>query len=126
MELCRGFCMTFYCPYFWTAHKHKTFYSLRLDYNNMHRKVFDFKPLTCDSKMFVLNNNSKFEALMRKSILSLLETLFGRCGQKSCTSNSRLFLFMYFTIFVTFFFVFLHYLLCNTRTIVFLSRYVQF
>ena len=68
--------------------------------------------------MSVLNNISNLEALMRKlifafttrltnsktllfaqsRILRLLETLFGKSGQTSCTSRSRLFQFIYFTI----------------------------
>ena len=72
--------------------------------------------------MFVFNNISNFEALMRKSIfaftisacqilktllfaqsrdLGLLETLFGKSGQTSCTSRSWLFQFIYFTILQT-------------------------
>ena len=81
----------------------------------MYRKVFDLKRRSSASKMYVLNNISNFEALMRKSIfafttrltkktvlsvqsrdLGLLETLFG-----SCTSRSRLFQFIYLTILQT-------------------------
>ena len=35
IELCRSFCTTFYCPYFWTQHKKATFSKLRVAYNNL-------------------------------------------------------------------------------------------
>ena len=35
IELCRSFCTTFYCPYFWTQHKKATFSKLRVAYNNV-------------------------------------------------------------------------------------------
>ena len=123
IELCRSFCTTFYCPYFWTQHKKATFSKLRVAYNNVYRKVFGLKRRRSASEMFVLNNISNFEALMRKSIfafttrlsnsknaiictiqrdLGLLETLFGKSGQTSCTSRSWLFQFIYFTILQTY------------------------
>ena len=120
IELYRSFCTTFYCPYFWTQHKKATFSKLRVAYNNVYRKVFGLKRRSSASEMFVLNNISNFEALMRKSIfvfitrwsnskktlllfaqsgdLGLLETLFGKSGQTSCSSRSRLFQFISFTI----------------------------
>ena len=38
--------------------------------NNVYRKVFGLKRRSSASKMFVLNNISNFEALMRKSIFA--------------------------------------------------------
>ena len=37
IELCRSFCTTFYCPYFWTAYKKATFSKIRVAYNNVYR-----------------------------------------------------------------------------------------
>ena len=67
-ELRRSFCTTFYCPCFWTLHKEATFSKLRVAYNNVYRKVFGLKRRCSASEMFVLNNISNFEPLMRKSI----------------------------------------------------------
>ena len=39
IELCRSFCTTFYCPYFWTHYKKATFSKLRVAYNNVYRKI---------------------------------------------------------------------------------------
>ena len=39
IELCRNFCTTFYCPYFWTQYKKATFLKLRVAYNNAYRKI---------------------------------------------------------------------------------------
>ena len=39
IELCRSFCTTFYCPYFWTQYKKATFSKLRVAYNNVYRKI---------------------------------------------------------------------------------------
>ena len=69
MELCRSFCTTYYCPYFWTQHKKATFSKLRVAYNNVYRKVFGLKRRSNASDMFVLNI-SNFKALMRKSIVA--------------------------------------------------------
>ena len=84
--------------------------------------AFDLKRRKVPSnlrEMFVLNNISNFEALMRKSIfvfttsvtnfkktllfvqsrdLGLLETIFEKSGQTSCTSRSWLFRVNYFII----------------------------
>ena len=121
IELCRSFCTTFYCLYFWTQHKKAKFSKLRVAYNYVYRKVFGLERRSSASEMFVLNNISNFEALMRKSIfaftarcqilktlllaqsrdLGLLETLCGKSGQTSCTSRSRLFQYISFTILQT-------------------------
>ena len=42
IELCRSFCTTFYCPYFWTAYKKTTFSKIRVAYNNVYRKLLVF------------------------------------------------------------------------------------
>ena len=39
IELCRSFCTTFDCPYFWTVHKRATFSKIRVAYNNVYRKL---------------------------------------------------------------------------------------
>ena len=75
IELCRSFCTTFYCPYFWTQHKKATFSKLRVAYNNVYRKIFGLKRRSSASEMFVLNNISNFEALMRKSIFAFTTRL---------------------------------------------------
>ena len=121
IELCRSFCTTFYCPYFWTQHKKATFSKLRVAYNNVYRKVFGFKRRSSASEMFVLNNISNFKHLwesqsspllhacqilktllfVQSRDLGLLETMFGKSGLTSCTSRSWLFQFSYFTILQT-------------------------
>ena len=121
IELCRSFCTTFYCPYFWTQHKKATFSKLRVAYNNVYRKVFGLKRRSSASEMFVLNNISNFEALMRKSIFAfttrlsnsknaiictiqrswIIRDLIGKSGETSCTYRSWLFQFIYFTILQT-------------------------
>ena len=70
LELCRSFCTTFYCPYFWTNHKKATFSKIRVTYNNLYRKLLGFCRRSSASEMFVMNNISNFEALIRKSIFA--------------------------------------------------------
>ena len=72
IELCRSFCITFCCPYFWTQHKKATFSKLRVAYNNVYRKVLGLKQRCCASEMFVMNIISNFEALVRKSIFAFI------------------------------------------------------
>ena len=69
----KSFCTTFCCPYFWTQHKKATFSKLR--YNNVYRKVFGLKRRSSASDIFVLNNISNFEALMRKLIFAFTTRL---------------------------------------------------
>ena len=47
-----------------------TLSKLRVAFNNVYRKVFGLKRRSSVSEMFVLNNISNFEALMRKSIFA--------------------------------------------------------
>ena len=99
-----------------SLHKKATFSKLRVAYNNVYRKVFGLKRRSSASEMFVLNNIYNFEALMRKSIFAfttrlsnsknalictIQRSLFGKSGQTSCSSRSRLFQFTYFTILQT-------------------------
>ena len=70
IELFRSFCTTFYCPYFWTVHKKATFSKIRVAYNNVYRKLLGFCRRSSASEMFVMNNISNFEALIRKSIFA--------------------------------------------------------
>ena len=85
IELCRSFCTTFYCPYFWTQHKKATFSKLRVAYNNVYRKVFGLKRRSSATEMFVLNNISNFEALMRKSIFAFTTRLSNSKNAIICT-----------------------------------------
>ena len=85
IELCRSFCTTFYCPYFWTQHKKATFSKLRVAYNNVYRKVFGLKRRSSASEMFVLNNISNFEALVRKSIFAFTTRLSNSKNAIICT-----------------------------------------
>ena len=75
IELCRSFCTTFYCPYFWTQYKKATFLKLRLAYNNAYRTILGLCRQSSASEMFVTNNILNFEALMRKSILAFTSRL---------------------------------------------------
>ena len=70
IELCRSFCTTFYCPYFWTAYKKTTFSKIRVAYNNVYRKLLGLCRRSSVSEMFAMNNISNFEALIRKSIFA--------------------------------------------------------
>ena len=83
--LIRSFCTTFNCPYFWTQHKKATFSKLRVAYNNVYRKVFGLKRRSSASEMFVLNNISNFEALMRKSIFAFTTRLSNSKKAIICT-----------------------------------------
>ena len=85
IELCRSFCTTFYCPYFWTQHKKATFSKLLVAYNNVYRKVFGLKRRSSASEMFVLHNISNFEALMRKSIFAFTISLSNSKNAIVCT-----------------------------------------
>ena len=59
-----------------TQYKKATFSKLRVAYNNVYRKVcFGHKRRSSASEMFVLNNISNFEALMRKSIFAFTTRL---------------------------------------------------
>ena len=92
IELCRSFCTTFYCFYFWTLHKKATFSKLRVAYNNVYRKVFGLKRRSSASEMFVLNNTciSNFEALMRKSIFAFTTRLTNSRNSFICTIRRAL------------------------------------
>ena len=71
IELCRSFCTTFYCPYFWIVHKKTTFSKIRVAYNNVCNQAVQLLGLcrrSSVSEMFAMNNISNFEALIRKSI----------------------------------------------------------
>ena len=70
IEVCRSFCTAFYCPYFWTVHKKATFSEIRVAYNNVYRKLLGICRSSSASEMFVINNISNFEALIRKSIFA--------------------------------------------------------
>ena len=70
IELCRSFCTTFYCPYFWTAYKKTTFSKIRVAYNNVYRKLLGLCRRSSVSEMFAMNNISNFEALIMKSIFA--------------------------------------------------------
>ena len=52
---------------FCTQHKTATFSKFRVAYNNVHRKLLSLKRQSSASKMFVLNNISNLEALMKFS-----------------------------------------------------------
>ena len=75
IELCRSFCTTFYCPYFWTQYKKATFSKLRVAYNNVYRKILGLCRRSSASEMFVTNNILNFEALIRKSIFAFTSRL---------------------------------------------------
>ena len=75
IELCRSFCTTFYCPFFWTQYKKATFSKLRVAYNNIYRKILGLCRRSSASEMFVTNNILNFEALMRKSIFAFTSRL---------------------------------------------------
>ena len=70
IKLCRSFCMTFCCPYFWIVHKKTTFSKIRVAYNNVYRKLLGLCRRSSVSEMFAMNNISNFEALIRKSIFA--------------------------------------------------------
>ena len=61
IELCRSFCTTFYCPYFWTQYKKATFSKLRVAYNNVYRKILCLCRRSTASEMFATNNILNFE-----------------------------------------------------------------
>ena len=69
IKLCRSFCTTFYCPYFWTQYKKTTFSKLRV------RKILGLCRRSSASEMFVTNNILNFEALMRKFIFAFTSGL---------------------------------------------------
>ena len=71
IELCRSFCTTFYCPYFWTAYKKTTFSKIRVAYNNVYRKLLGLCRRSSVSEMFAMNNISNFEALIKRQFLHL-------------------------------------------------------
>ena len=75
IELCRSFCTTFYCPYFWTQYNKATFSKLRVAYNNVYRKILGLCRRSSASEMFVTNNILNFEALIRKSIFAFTSRL---------------------------------------------------
>ena len=70
IELCKSFCTTCYCHHFWTVHKKATFIKIRVAYKNVYRKLLGFCRRSSASEMFVMNNISNFEALIRKSIFA--------------------------------------------------------
>ena len=70
IELCRSFCTTSYCPYFWTIHKKATFSKIRVAYNNVYRELLGLCRRSSASEMFAINNISNFEALIEESILA--------------------------------------------------------
>ena len=71
IELCRSFCTTFYCPYFWTQYKKATFSKLRIAYNNVYRKILGLCRRSSASEMFVTNNILNIEALIKNLFLHL-------------------------------------------------------
>ena len=66
IELCRSFCTTFYRPYFRTVHKKTTFLKICVACNTVYRKLLGLCRSSSASEMFVMNNISNFEALIRK------------------------------------------------------------
>ena len=92
IELCRSFCATFYCPYFWTVHKKATFSKIRVAYNNVSRKLLGLCRRSSVSEMFVMNNISNFEALIRKSIFALKTRLSNSDNIIMCTLQSSCFI----------------------------------
>ena len=63
IELCRSFCTTSYCPYFWAQYKKAPFSKLRVAYNNVYRKILGLCERSTASEMVVTNNILNFEAL---------------------------------------------------------------
>ena len=80
IELCRSFCTTFYCPYFWTQHKQLLFLSFEL-----HTIMCIVKYFVSSDEMFLLKNISNFEALMRKSIFAFTTRLSNSKNAIICT-----------------------------------------
>ena len=71
IKLCGNFCTTFYCPYFWTVHKKAKFSKIRVAYNKVYCKLLGLCRRSSASEMFVMNNISNFDALIRKSIFAI-------------------------------------------------------
>ena len=88
IELCRSFCTTFYCPYFWTVHKKTTFFRICVACNNVYRKLLGLCRRSSASDMFVMNNISNFEALTRKLIFAFKTHLSNSDNTIICTLQS--------------------------------------
>ena len=83
LELCRSFCMSFYCCYLWTAYKKSTFDKLHVDFNNAYRRVLSL-PWPCSVSAIYANFSvHNFEAVIRKSSI-----LFGFIQRLSKSTNS--------------------------------------
>ena len=75
LELGRSFCGSFYCSYLWTSYKKSSFSKIRVAYNNFYRKLLHVSGRSSASAMFVENNISNFECLIRRDIYSFTTRL---------------------------------------------------
>ena len=88
IELCRTFCTTFYCPCFWSVHNKATLSKIRVAYINVYRKLLVLCRRSSGSEMFVMNNISNFQALIRKSIFAFKTRLSNLDNTIICTLQS--------------------------------------
>ena len=74
-QLFKSYCPVFYCPFLWTAFKGQSFHKIRVAFNNVHRKLLNYKRGDSASQMFVFHNFMNFESLLRKCIYSFKQRL---------------------------------------------------
>ena len=68
--------------------KKATFSKIRVAYNNAYRKLLGLCRRSSASEMFVMNNISNFEALIRKSIFAVKTRLSNSDNTIICTLQS--------------------------------------
>ena len=74
--LIKSYCTSFYCGYMWSDYKKTTYSKLRVAFNNVYRRVLGLSYSSSASTMYTTHNINNMEALLRKSIYSLLKDLW--------------------------------------------------
>ena len=75
IELGRSYCGSFYYSYLWTQFIKSTISKIRVGYNDLYRKIVHVSRRNSASEMFVKNNISNFESLLRKETFSFTSRL---------------------------------------------------
>ena len=73
--LIKSYCTSFYCEHVWSDYKKTTYRKLRVALNNVYRRVLGLSYRSSASSMYTTHNINNMEALLRRSIYSLIERL---------------------------------------------------
>ena len=74
-HLFKSYCIAFYCPFLWMNFSKQSMCHLRIAFNNVHRKLLNYGRRDSASQMFVSNNMSNFDSILRRCIYGFIQRL---------------------------------------------------